>query len=324
MGARLNWQHWVETIVCPACHGYLSADESKFQCQECYRVYRVRDGIPYFVDLETLGEFEQEESEFHSIIAEQADSAHGQATLRTEYLHNDFLAPVLDLAPGAMILDVACGSGVDVVRLVEKGYRVVGVDIAPGMIRTTQRKVQELGLADRVFLCVAAADQLPFAERSFQAAYISAALHHMRYPATVLGELARVTRSSGTVSIGSEPNAWIYRFRSLKHSKLGRRVMGLLRDDYTVGEQPPGDRTTVGWSIQDWSRIVKGTGLEVERITPIWYLSGLASLLGLHSPPRWLETVMCEVDKHLAGIPLVKYYSMKWNVITRKKDQVGV
>ncbi len=184
---------------------------------------------------------------------------------------------------------------------------------------TARRKARKLGLSDRVFLSVASARQLPFRDARFQAAYICAALHHMQDPAVVLGELARVTQASGIVSIGSEPNAWIYRFRSLKHSRFGQGLLRLLRDDYTVGHQPPGDRETTGWSFSDWPRIVQGTGLELVQVDPIWYLNGVASLLGLHSLPRWLEVTICRVDDFLTRVPLVKNYSVKWNVLTRRK-----
>jgi ubiquinone/menaquinone biosynthesis C-methylase UbiE len=297
-------------------------DGDRIECQDCYEVYFVRDGIPYFVKVEELSEFEREESRFHSTVAEQADKAHGQTTLRAEYLHNGFLAPILELPSESLLLDVACGSGVDVVRLAQQGYRVIGVDISPGMILTTRHKIRELGLSGRVFLCVANARQLPFREARFQAAYICAALHHMRDPGFVLSEVARVTEEDGVVSIGSEPNAWIYRFRTLKHSRFGCRLLRLFRDDYTVGEQSPGDRETPGWSFSDWPRIIQGTGLELVKVDPVWYLNGAASLLGLHSLPHWLEAGMCRVDGTLTRVPLIRHHSVKWNVLTRKKGSM--
>ncbi len=36
----------LEIIVCPACHGELTLDESGLTCQECGLRYPVRDGIP--------------------------------------------------------------------------------------------------------------------------------------------------------------------------------------------------------------------------------------------------------------------------------------
>ncbi len=281
----------------------------------------MRDGIPYFVDLEELDSFEMEESDFHSTIAEQADRAHGQNTVRARYLHRDFLSPLLTLPKGALVLDVACGSGVDLVELAEQGYHVIGFDIAPGMVMTARKKARERGVLDRIFLCVASASQLPFRAERFSGGYICAALHHMRRPRDVLIEIARVLQPGAVLSIGSEPNAWIYKFRSLKHSKFGRRMLRMLRDDYTVGDQPPGDRHTSGWSPGDWPRIVRGTDLELLQVNPIWYLNGVASLLGLASLPNWLEVAMCRVDDLLARLPLLKYYAIKWNVVTVKKSR---
>jgi ubiquinone/menaquinone biosynthesis C-methylase UbiE len=317
------WLNWKDDLACPVCHGLLHVERHWIECQGCGAAYRIRDGIPYFVDLAGLGEFEKGESEFHSAIAEEADRAHGQTTLRAEYLHNGFLAPILSLPRGSLLLDVACGSGVDVIRLAQRSYRIVGVDIAPGMIMTTKRKVEELGLSDRVFLCVANARQLPFRESKFRAAYVCAALHHMQDPKGVLGELARVTQTSGIVSIGSEPNSWIYKFRRLKHSRWGRRFFRAFRNDYTIGDQPPGDRETRGWSAGDWPRLVHGTGLELLQAEPIWYLNGIASLLGLHSLPRWIEVALCQADRALTHVPLVRYCSVKWHVITRKEGGVA-
>ena len=314
-----TWLSWKDDLMCPVCGGSLYEQDDRIECQGCHKGFCIRSGIPYFVDPDDLSEFEEGESQFHSAIAHQADRAHGQATLRAECLHDGFLAPILDLPVESVLVDVACGSGVDVIRLATRGYRVIGVDISPGMIAITNHKIQELGLSDQVFLCVANARQLPIRDARVHAAYICAALHHMQDPAIVLGELARVTQAGGTVSIGSEPNAWIYQFRSLKHSRLGRRLMRLFRNDYTIGDQPPGDRETMGWLPKDWTRLVQDTGLELVKTDPVWYLNGVASLFGFHSLPHWLEAMMCRIDESLARVPLIKDYSMKWNVITRKK-----
>lgn len=36
----------LEIIVCPACHGRLTAGEATLTCQACGLVYPIRDGIP--------------------------------------------------------------------------------------------------------------------------------------------------------------------------------------------------------------------------------------------------------------------------------------
>lgn len=314
-----SWLSLENDFKCPVCHGSLKATKDQIQCNVCCRVYPIKEGILYFVDLGRLDDFEIEESAFHSKIAQEADEAHGQSTLRAQYLHQSFLSPLLALPKESLILDIACGTGVDLVELASKGYHVVGFDIAPGMVAIAQKKARECDVLDRVFLCVANACQLPFRTERFRAGYICAALHHMREPQSVLIEIARVLQPGGVLSIGSEPNAWIYKFRSLKHSRLGRWLMRLLRDDYTVGDQPPGDRQTSGWSPGDWHRVVHGTCLHLVEINPVWYLNGIASLLGFHSLPQWLEARMCQMDNLFARIPLVRNLSMKWNVVAVKR-----
>jgi SAM-dependent methyltransferase len=56
-------------------------------------------------------------------------------------------AAVLDgVRPGARLLDLGCGSGLDAVWFGRRGYRVVAVDHSPAMIRETERRVADYGL----------------------------------------------------------------------------------------------------------------------------------------------------------------------------------
>ncbi len=54
------------------------------------------------------------------------------------------------LPPGARILELNAGSGVDAVQLARLGYHVHATDIAPGMLARLRDKVSSLGLQERV------------------------------------------------------------------------------------------------------------------------------------------------------------------------------
>jgi len=55
-----------------------------------------------------------------------------------------FIVEVLGLGPGARILDVGCGSGEHAHRFARRGMEVVGLDVAPSLIRhCTERAVAE-------------------------------------------------------------------------------------------------------------------------------------------------------------------------------------
>jgi len=59
-----------------------------------------------------------------------------------------FLVSVLELTPGMRVLDVACGSGVHLLRLARRGIGGVGVEIAPRLVCYATRQANEAGLAN--------------------------------------------------------------------------------------------------------------------------------------------------------------------------------
>jgi len=54
------------------------------------------------------------------------------------------------LQPGARILELNAGSGVDAVHLASQGYSVQATDVAPGMLARLQAKVEQSGLGERI------------------------------------------------------------------------------------------------------------------------------------------------------------------------------
>jgi SAM-dependent methyltransferase len=83
-----------------------------------------------------------------------------------------------DWAAGKTVLDVATGGGHVAARLREAGCKVVTCDSAPGM----QPDV------------ICRAEDLPFADSSFEVVTCRVAAHHFEDPAAALRELARVSR----------------------------------------------------------------------------------------------------------------------------------
>ncbi len=61
---------------------------------------------------------------------------------------------------GSRLLEIGCGTGEETLALTRAGYRVLAVDISPGMIRRARRKALAAGLEGRVDFLVMAASQL--------------------------------------------------------------------------------------------------------------------------------------------------------------------
>jgi ubiquinone/menaquinone biosynthesis C-methylase UbiE len=74
---------------------------------------------------------------------------HGEAWQRAEQ-SCDAVVSLLGLAPGAKILDLACGPGRFALPLAQRGFHVVGLDISEVYLSQARAKAQEHGLKNSV------------------------------------------------------------------------------------------------------------------------------------------------------------------------------
>jgi demethylmenaquinone methyltransferase/2-methoxy-6-polyprenyl-1,4-benzoquinol methylase len=107
-----------------------------------------------------------------------------------------FLVSRLREPAGAHVLDVATGTGLVASELLRRGYRVTGVDQSAGMLATAHER-----LGADVELREARAEELPFADASFDALTFTYLLRYVDDPAATLAELARVVRPGGTIAM---------------------------------------------------------------------------------------------------------------------------
>lgn len=115
----------------------------------------------------------------------------------------------LGIAPGARVLDVACGAGLVAFPLAERGYRIKGVDLAEGAVEAARRHVPE-GV-DATF---AVADAYATGEPGghYDVVLLLDMLEHVERPEDVLREAARVVRPGGLVvfhTFNRTPEAWL-------------------------------------------------------------------------------------------------------------------
>jgi SAM-dependent methyltransferase len=150
---------------------------------------------------------------------------------------------------GATVLDVATGGGHVARRLRESGHDVVTVDPAPGM----QPDV------------VCRAEDLPFADGSFDAVVTRIAPHHFSDVPAAVEEMARV--SSGLVIVEDT----LYSSDEVEQAEK-------LRDPTHVRS----------YSEEEWRAFLAGAGLEVEEV---------AFDDKLHPFESWLARTGCEGDE---------------------------
>lgn len=86
----------------------------------------------------------------------------------------------------ASILDIGCGSGIFLEAFSSGGFFCAGIDFKPEMLRATR------GFVANARVAAAAADVIPFANKSFDLVFMAHLLHEVDDPAITLMEASRV------------------------------------------------------------------------------------------------------------------------------------
>jgi ubiquinone/menaquinone biosynthesis C-methylase UbiE len=132
-------------------------------------------------------------------------------------------------------LEIGAGTGYFSLNLLQAGVigRATATDISPGMLATLRANANDLRL--RVSTVTSDAEQLPFADESFDLVFGHAVLHHIPKLAEGFAEFHRVLRPGGTVAFCGEPSRYgdllsaIPKRSALLAAPLWRRLVGASR-----------------------------------------------------------------------------------------------
>ena len=119
--------------------------------------------------------------------------------------HGAFLSPdtadAIDLLgelQGKQLLELGCGQGCGALHLARRGARVTGIDVSDRRCVVAEQALAETEVGDRVQLCAASAERLPFADGGFDRVFCRDVLMYAD-PRVVTAECARVLRPGGRV-----------------------------------------------------------------------------------------------------------------------------
>ncbi|MDO9241118.1 MAG: methyltransferase domain-containing protein, partial [Methylicorpusculum sp.] len=108
------------------------------------------------------------------------------------------------IANGHTVLDLGCGSGIDVITLADRvgpGGQVVGLDHDKDMIKQANQNCLDANLNSDYLFVQGSADHLPFKSNLFSSCRSERLFMHLSQPDQTLSELLRVTKPSGSIVI---------------------------------------------------------------------------------------------------------------------------
>ena len=125
-------------------------------------------------------------------------------------------------------LDVATGGGHTALWLARHGWKVTAGDIAPRMLENAQKLCAEAGF--RIETRLFPAEEMPFADGSFDLVTVRVAPHHFSSPQKFVQEAARVLRPGGHFLLidGTVPDddpeteEWLHRVEKWRDPSHGR------------------------------------------------------------------------------------------------------
>jgi len=111
---------------------------------------------------------------------------------------------MVHLAPGDAVLDVGCGSGLDLLlaaRAVGPGGRAVGIDLTPEMVQVARASARKARLKNAT-VDVGLGEQLPYPDGAFDAVLANNVINNCAVDKlAVLAEIRRVLRGGGALAV---------------------------------------------------------------------------------------------------------------------------
>jgi SAM-dependent methyltransferase len=189
---------------------------------------------------------------------------------------------------GGVVLDVACGPGIVTAALAPLAREIVAFDLTPEMLSKARARCAKAGLANVAFR-EGNAENLPFADASFDGAVTRLSVHHFAEPARQIGEIARVVKPGATfvladvVSSGVAEEAALHNALEVLRDPSHVRMLPIAELTALVGHAGFDIASETGWDqareFEEWAAIVD----DPKRVAPIRTVMGSLAKAGLHA-----------------------------------------
>ncbi len=246
-------------FVCPLCRGALDVLANGYHCSACQKDYLLHDGIPDFrVFPDPFLNF-QEDYERTEIVLDGLEKYDLEKLLTYYWSFSDitpedlrpkFIRSVrlgaekarrtLELFENGMfkqpirakrVLEIGSGTGTFLAPAAARFEQVVGIDIAMRWLHVSRRRFMDLGIPAPPLVCCCA-ENLPFADKSFDLIVANSTIEFVRDQERVFAECARLLVENGAMYINSvnrfalarDPYAYLWGIGFLPRSLQARYV----------------------------------------------------------------------------------------------------
>lgn len=314
-------------LICPVCSQKLIKQKGEFFCRNCRAAYSIINGVPLLI--KPLDDHKKKEIAYHSQVSEVYRDLHQLHTCRNRYYHLQALEPIFRLGKGSNVLELGGGTGYDGAFLLQRGFNIVQTDISIGQVLQAKNHLGLMKTNSSAYFYVVDAENIPFEDNSFDATFITAALHHLENPEVALSEMKRCTRKNGVIVVSMEPNRyeWIrivgYLFvivKSLLFFLFGENRFKNPLKRGKLWDEPNIERT---FSKGELISLLRSAGLYPRKIKPVWFSLGFIhwfiTLLNKLSKKRWyinrdIEAIFVQIDELTSHIPFVNLLCCHWTI----------
>jgi ubiquinone/menaquinone biosynthesis C-methylase UbiE len=124
----------------------------------------------------------------------------GDFAVKERIREAEHLADLVAARANDRALDLACGPGTLALRFAPRVRWIVGLDFTPTILKRARCSAEAGGISN-LFVTLADAQALPFANRSVDIVVTSYSLHHILHPQRVIREMARVLARGGRAGV---------------------------------------------------------------------------------------------------------------------------
>jgi ubiquinone/menaquinone biosynthesis C-methylase UbiE/uncharacterized protein YbaR (Trm112 family) len=270
----------MELLCCPDCLAPLASPRGDLACADCGRTVEVREGVVRLLREQGERPLNRRFRLFYdglSPMYDRMEPLFARAFGGKDSARGDVLAP-LRFEPGMRVLDVGIGTGtmVEHYPVPPDELTVYGVDLSWGQVVRARRKFDRRGTP--CALAQAAAEQLPFADQTFDVVYHMGGINFFSSPRRAVEEMIRVSRPGATLSIVDEtPDVvtWARIFSRVGLPAIDRAALRLIWGgaEAETAFIDGSDRDPAGW-VPDgmidlrFDDVWNGRGLRVSFSTP--------------------------------------------------------